>query len=62
MESRFIVISGLPGSGKSTLAQELASAPGLKLLDKDAILKRLPREHSQPEAWPVTCWFRLEVI
>jgi predicted kinase len=37
----FVVVSGLPASGKSTLARELASALGLPLLDKDAILERL---------------------
>ena len=37
----FILVSGLPGSGKSTLAQQLASALGLPLFDKDTILERL---------------------
>ena len=41
MDRYFVVVSGLPGSGKSTLAQRLASALGLPLLDKDAILERL---------------------
>src|SRR5262249_20264456 len=39
--SCFILVSGLPGSGKSTLAQQLASALGLPLFDKDTILERL---------------------
>ena len=41
MDRWFIVVSGLPGSGKSTLGKDLASALGLNLLDKDAILERL---------------------
>jgi len=41
IDKYFVVVSGLPGSGKSTLARELASALGLPLLDKDAILERL---------------------
>ena len=35
----FFVVSGLPASGKTTLGRQLASALGLRLLDKDAVLE-----------------------
>ncbi len=41
MQSRFVVISGLPGSGKTTLAGQLAAALDLPVIDKDAILEHL---------------------
>jgi len=50
MDKYFVVVSGLPGSGKSTLARELASALGLPLLDKDAILERLFESRGSSDA------------
>jgi thymidylate kinase len=41
MNTRFVVVSGLPGSGKSTLARQLAPALNFPLIDKDTILQRL---------------------
>ncbi len=38
---RFVVVSGLPASGKTTVEAAVASALGLPLLDKDAILETL---------------------
>jgi thymidylate kinase len=55
MDRYFVVVSGLPGSGKSTLARELASALGLPLLDKDAILERLFESRGSGDA----TWRRL---
>jgi len=41
MNTRFVVLSGLPGSGKSTLARQLAPALELPVIDKDTILQSL---------------------
>lgn len=41
MQSRYIIVTGIPASGKSTVGLAIATSLGLELLDKDEMLEAL---------------------